>query len=135
MNVKTNKEKGRAGISLAIAFFGSNGYTVSLPINDTQWYDMIVEKDGVMQTVQCKFTATDNKEISLIGKGGTKGTIYDRVIAHPVDILFCADADKNMFVIPMSELLKNGNQRSIVLRTTPNTNNQGFNSYKFLVQL
>jgi hypothetical protein len=35
MIFNTNKEKGRAGLSFAIAYFGSNGYTVSLPLNDT----------------------------------------------------------------------------------------------------
>lgn len=40
-----NKNKGRAGLSLAIAYFGCNGYTVSLPLNDTQDYDLIVD-DG-----------------------------------------------------------------------------------------
>ena len=47
MIANTNKDRGRVGLSLAIAYFGANGYTVSLPLNDTQWYDMIVEKDGI----------------------------------------------------------------------------------------
>ena len=51
MILQNNKDKGRAGLSLAIAYFGTNGYTVCLPINDTQWYDLIVEKDGKMFTV------------------------------------------------------------------------------------
>jgi hypothetical protein len=51
MIFETNQDKGRAGISMAIAYFGANGYTVSIPLNDTQWYDLIVEKDGIFQTV------------------------------------------------------------------------------------
>jgi len=35
MLFETNKDKGRAGISAAIAYFGMNGYTVSIPLNDT----------------------------------------------------------------------------------------------------
>ena len=42
MLFETNKDKGRAGMSFAIAYFGSNGYTVSVPLNDTQWYDLII---------------------------------------------------------------------------------------------
>lgn len=49
MIANTNKDRGRVGLSLAIAYFGANGYTVSLPLNDTQWYDMIVEKDGIFK--------------------------------------------------------------------------------------
>ena len=54
----TNKEKGRAGMSLAIAYFGANGYTVSIPLNDTQDYDLIVDKDNILLKVQVKFTGT-----------------------------------------------------------------------------
>ena len=49
MLFETNKDKGRAGMSFAIAYFGSNGYTVSVPLNDTQWYDLIIEKDGIFR--------------------------------------------------------------------------------------
>lgn len=135
MVVDTNKDRGRVGLSLAIAYFGANGYTVSLPLNDTQWYDMIVEKDGVFQTVQCKFSSSENAEISLTSKGGTHGTIYDRVVDHPLDMLFCADKNSNMYVIPMKDLFTYGNQRSIVLRTSPNSNGQGFNTYKYIVHI
>lgn len=31
-----NKQTGRIGLSMAINYFTINGYTVSLPINDTQ---------------------------------------------------------------------------------------------------
>lgn len=135
MQLLNNKDKGRAGLSLAIAYFGSNGYTVSLPINDTQWYDLVVEKDGIFQTVQCKFTVSKNKEIQLVNKGGTKGITYDNLLNHPVDLLFCADDMKNLFVIPVEEIRKSGNLSRIVLRTIPNSNNQGFNTCNFLVQI
>ena len=35
MIIDTNKNRGRAGLSLAIAYFGTNGYTICLPMNDT----------------------------------------------------------------------------------------------------
>ena len=44
MIFNTNKEKGRAGLSLGIAYFGANRYCVNLPLNDTQWYDFVIEK-------------------------------------------------------------------------------------------
>ena len=135
MVLETNKDKGRAGMALAIAYFGSNGYTVSVPLNDTQWYDLIVEKDGIFQTVQCKFTASANKEISLKSTGGTKGSVYDSILAHPIDLLFCADDEQHLFVIPVEDLLKAGNKRSFVLRTVPIANGQGFNTHQYLVQI
>lgn len=135
MKVDTNKDRGRAGMSLAIAYFGSNGYTVSLPMNDTQWYDLIVEKDGIIQTVQCKFSSSENAEVSLTSKGVTNGSVYDKVTEHPLDLLFCADKNMNLFVIPMEDIIKHGNKRSIVLRTIPNSNGQGINTYKYLVKI
>lgn len=135
MQLDNNKDKGRAGLSLAIAYFGSNGYTVSLPINDTQWYDLIVEKNGVLQTVQCKFTASKDKTINLRSSGGTKGETYDNVLNHSLDLLFCADDQKNLFLIPFSDLVKAGNKNIITLRTQPTMNNQGFQTYQYLVQI
>ena len=60
-----NKEKGRIGLIKAISYFGLKGYTINIPLNDTQWYDLIVEKDGILKTVQCKCTTTDDNTISL----------------------------------------------------------------------
>jgi hypothetical protein len=31
---------------MAIAYFTDKGYTVSTPLNDTQWYDLIIERNG-----------------------------------------------------------------------------------------
>ena len=32
----TNKEIGRIGLINAISYFGLNGYTINIPLNDTQ---------------------------------------------------------------------------------------------------
>lgn len=135
MKIDTNKEKGNAGLSLGIAYFGSNGYTVSIPLNDTQWYDLIVEKNNIFQTVQCKFTNSKIKEISLRSTGGTKGSVYGNIKNHPLDLLFCADNEKNIFLIPFKDILNSNNSTRIVLRTEPNLNKQGFETYKYLVKI
>ena len=135
MIFETNKDKGRAGLVMGMAYFGANGYTVSTPLNDTQWYDFIVEKDGKMQTVQCKATGSKDNTISLRSCGGTNGGAYDTVINHPVDLLFCLDKDLNMYVIPVDILREVGRTSSIALRTQPNKNNQGISTYEYLVSL
>ena len=116
MIIDTNKQKGNAGLSIAIAYFGTNNYTVSLPLNDTQWYDLIVEKDGVFKTVQVKFTASKNQEISLKSCGGTHGVTYDSVLEHPVDFIFCVNQDMKMWLIPMEDIKQAGNTKSFRLR-------------------
>lgn len=135
MQLNSNADKGRAGLSLAIAYFGTNGYTVSLPMNDTQWYDLVVEKNGILQTVQCKFTTTENKVIDFRSHGGTKGVTYGNLKDYPLDLLFCADNEQNLFVIPMSDIREHGCERQITLRTTPTSNGQGFQTYQYLVQI
>ena len=135
MLFETNKDKGRAGMSLGIAYFGANGYTVNIPLNDTQWYDFVAEKDGIFYTVQCKATGSNDNAVLLKSCGGTKGTAYDNVINHPLDFLFCLDKDMNMYLIPGEDIKNSGNTKSITLRTEPNKNNQGFQTYKYLVKI
>ena len=117
----------------AISYFGMNGYTINLPLNDTQWYDMIIEKDCHFYTVQCKFTDSKDNAISFRSCGGTNGGVYDNILEHPLDLLFCAN-NEHSYVIPMKDIRESGNVNSITLKTEPNKNNQGFNTYKYLVK-
>ena len=137
MLFETNKDKGRAGMAMAIAYFGSNGYTVNIPLNDTQWYDLIVEKDGNFYTVQCKATGSKDNNISLKSMGGTKGTIYDSVLNHSLDYLFCLDKDLNMYLIPIEKIKEVGNIKSISLRKEKSiySNKNSFDTSLYLVSL
>ena len=135
MIFETNKDKGRAGMALGIAYFGANGYTVNIPLNDTQWYDFVIEKDGIFQTVQCKATGTSNNVIDLKSCGGTKGSAYDFVLEHSLDFLFCLDKDQNMFVIPVQDMKEYGMKKQITLRTEKSANGQGFQTYKYKVSI
>jgi len=136
MNEINRKQIGRIGLSMAINYFTRQGYTVSLPMNDTQWYDLVIEKDGTFKTVQCKATQTKNGEISLRNTGGTKGTVYDNVINHSeLDYLFCVNKDLDMWCIPLEDIIKAGNRNRIALRNTSTANNQGFQTYKYRVRI
>lgn len=130
------KQIGRIGLSMAINYFTIQGYTVSLPMNDTQWYDLIIEKNGQFETVQCKATQTENSEISLRNTGGTKGIEYDNVTNHfELDYLFCVDKNLSMWCIPVKDIIDSGNKNKITLREKPTLNNQGFQTYKYRVQI
>ena len=135
MLFETNQDKGRAGMAMAIAYFGANGYTVSIPLNDTQWYDLIVEKNGEFKTVQCKATGSVDNAISLRSCGGTNGGAYDNVLNHPVDYLFCLDGSMNMYVIPVTDMKEYGCNKQITLRTQKSANGQGFQTYQYMVSL
>lgn len=135
MNTKDKKLTGRIGLSMAINFFTIKGCTVNLPINDTQWYDLVIEKNGKFRTVQCKATATEEETIDLRCTGGTKGDTYDYTLDHPIDILFCVNKDLQMWVIPVKDLIEAKVSKSISLRTKPNVNGQGFDTYTYYREL
>lgn len=133
MLFETNRDKGRAGMALAIGYFGSHGYTVNVPLNDTQWYDLVIEKDGIFQTVQCKATGSKDNSIGLRSAGGTNGSTYDNVLSHAVDLLFCLSGEQQIYIIPVEDIRNSGNVNQITLRTQPNKNGQGFDTSKYLV--
>lgn len=118
MQKLTNKNIGRIGLSMAINYFTLKGYTISLPLNDTQWYDMVIEKDKKFYTVQCKATQTEDDTINLRSCGGTKGTVYDNIINHPeLDYIFAVNKNLECWLIPISAIIKSGNTKTIQLRT------------------
>lgn len=108
MNFKTNKEKGNSSLGIAIAFYAANGYTVSIPLNDTQDYDLVVDKDNILKKVQVKSTGCKTKygnyQVALKSCGGTKGKTYKTVIETSVDELFVLTEDLNMYIVPRQEI-------------------------------
>ena len=108
MNFDTNKEKGNAGVALAIGYYGSNGYTVSIPLNDTQDYDLIVEKDNKLQRVQVKATSQRSEYgyslVKITSSGGTHGSVYKYLVDTVVEILFIVTEKMEMYEIPCTEI-------------------------------
>lgn len=108
MVFNTNKEKGNSSLGIAIAYYSSNGYTVSIPLNDTQDYDLVVDKDNVLKKVQVKSTACKTKygnyQVALKSCGGTKGKTYKTVIETKIDEIFILTEDLRMYILPISEI-------------------------------
>ena len=108
MLFNNNKNIGNTSLGIAIAYFVSNGYTVSIPLNDTQDYDLIVEKDNILSRVQVKGTSFKTKygiyQVALKSAGGTKGKIYKTVKDTNVELLFIVTQDKNMYLIPINRI-------------------------------
>ena len=92
MLFNTNKEKGNSSLGIAIAYYASNGYIVSIPLNDTQDYDLIVDNDKTLKRVQVKSsgckTKYGNYQVALKSCGGTKGKTYKTIIETNVDEVF-----------------------------------------------
>ena len=109
VNFETNKEKGNSGLGMAIAYFTTNGYIVSIPLNDTQDYDLIIEKNGELKTVQVKATgcktASGTYQVALKSCGGTNGGTYKTLIETKIDFLFVLNEDLEMYLIPKDKIL------------------------------
>lgn len=107
MLFETNKDKGRAGLAAAIGYFGTHGYTVSVPLNDTQDYDLIVD-NGRLYRISVKATGQKTQYgvsvVSLRNMGGTKGTVYGREQDKDIDYVFVLNEEKEMWLIPKEKL-------------------------------
>ena len=110
MKFNSNKEKGNTGLGIAIAYYSANGYTVSIPLNDTQDYDLIVDKDNILKKIQVKATSCKTKynryQVALKSCGGTKGGTYKTVVDTNIDELFIVTDSLELFRIPI-EVIKN----------------------------
>lgn len=101
---KTTKDQGNIGVASAIAYFTQEGYTISIPLNDSQDYDLVVDIDNTLHKVQVKTTnfkeRSGNYCVSLKSSGGTKGAVYGRVSESNCTLLFvlCGNGDK--YLIP-----------------------------------
>lgn len=77
---KNPNKKGTVGVGHAISYFTRNGFVVSIPLNDTQPYDLVVEIEGVLKKVQIKTTTSDT--IALRTMGGNRSINVIKMFDH-----------------------------------------------------
>ena len=108
MNFDTNKDKGNSSLGIAIAYYASNGYIVSIPLNDTQDYDLVVDKDNLIKKVQVKSTGCKTKygnyQVALKSCGGAKGKTYKTIIETNIDEVFIVTEALEMYILPIKDL-------------------------------
>ena len=77
-------------------------------LNDTQDYDLIVDKNNVLKKVQVKATSCKTKynkyQVALKSCGGTKGETYKTIIDTKIDEVFIVTDTMEMFIIPIEEI-------------------------------
>lgn len=71
-----NRYKGNLAVANAITHYVTTGYTVSIPLADTAKYDLVVERDGVFQAIQCKYAGFERGQgiyaVPLYVSGGNR---------------------------------------------------------------
>ena len=108
MLFETNKQKGNAGLAAAIGYYGLQGYTISIPLNDTQDYDLIIDNGEKLLKVQVKATGQRSEYgysiVSICSTGGTKGKVYKTLIDTNIDILFIFTELQEIYEIPFEDI-------------------------------
>ena len=103
--------QGNIGLGRAIEYFTSKCIPISLPLNDTQSYDLIADFNGGLQRIQVKttrYTETEGKSyaVQLRNCGGNR-TGKARAIAFDntsCDYLFVYTGANKMYLIPSKEI-------------------------------
>ena len=115
---QNSKRRGDAGLGLAIAWFTATGYKVSIPLTDSQDYDLIVEADGKLHRVQVTTCSQKQKsgnyvvELRTVSYGGKDYNIkhFD---SNAIDYLFVITDNGCKYLIPVEVFGQN--RRSLTL--------------------
>ena len=108
MNTKT---KGDLAVGFAIQHFIVNGYEVCLPIGDKRDYDLIVEKENILQRVQVKYAGiypskNNQCHVGLRVTGGNQSYNYAKKYSDDAfEILFVYTARGKKYVLPWKEIV------------------------------
>lgn len=104
---KNTKEQGNIGLGSAIQYFTQNLYTVSLPLNDSQDYDLIIEdKDGCLKKVQVKTSTqlsshnTYQVNLRVLGGNAKKSYVHKKGNEIKYDLLFILCDNGDRYLIP-----------------------------------
>lgn len=106
---KNTKKQGDWGLGLAIAYFSREECTISIPLTDSQDYDLVVDMDGELKRIQVKTTTymrdSGSYAVSLTVKGGNRtGTSIKAFDSTKVDYVFIVTGDEDIYLIPASVL-------------------------------
>lgn len=127
-----SNQKGNIALGQAIAYFTKHGYVISLPLNDSQWYDLIIEKENIFQTVQVKYCGQELRtnvfKCKLILTSGTSRKNIYNIKETPVNLLFASCSNGDNYLIPTKDF-DNANMVTLSREPLP----RGFNTFKYLL--
>ncbi len=103
---KNTNTQGNIGLADAIAYFVKHEYVVSIPLNDTQPYDLVIDKDGKLERVSVKTSTSKAGGKSYKVKLSTSswGRNHKPLDKTKIDKLFVLTESEDRYVIPVSDL-------------------------------
>ena len=126
--------KGNIALGKAISYFATQGYIISIPLNDSQCYDLIIEKNGKVQLVQVKYT---NQQLNSGNyccrlQVCNKQTTYYTLNNTYCDLLFCYCGNGDAYLIPVSRI-ENTNQITLFKQKSKYTPDKIFDTSQFYI--
>jgi hypothetical protein len=101
---ENTKKRGDAGVGSAIGWFTSQGYTVSIPLTDSQDYDLVVDINNTLNRVQIKtvFHKPDGfYAVNLRVTGGNKHCTTNKLFDNTaVEYLYVLTNEGVRYFIP-----------------------------------
>jgi hypothetical protein len=103
------REQGLIGLTDAIAYFGGIGWSVSMPLIDSQPYDLVVDDGTRLHRVQVKTTTYrspyGNFIVSLATRGGNQSFHTSKDFDPTAsDLLYVLTDRRERYVIPTSNV-------------------------------
>lgn len=106
-----SNRRGNIGMGYAVAKLTELGYNISIPITDSQDYDLIADLEGVLLKVQVKTTSYKDKK-SEYYMVALRTKTYNKLKSFTdsdCDLLFVLTESGQMYLIPKNEIkVRNG---------------------------
>ncbi len=105
-----SKKKGDAGLGAAIAYFTLSGVCVSVPLTDSQDYDLVIEVEGELKKLQVRTTDYKNPSGNYVVNmkicgGNSKSNFIQKVGTDLIyDYLFVLTSDGSRYFIERSAI-------------------------------
>jgi hypothetical protein len=99
------REQGLIGLTDAIAYFGGIGWSVSMPLIDSQPYDLVVDDGDRLQRVQVKTTTRRSPGgrflVQLCTRGGNRSFHTTKHVDPAAsELLYVLTDDRTRYLIP-----------------------------------
>ncbi len=99
----TNKQ-GNVGLGRAISYYTDLGFVVSLPLNDSQPYDLVIDDGKALNKVQVKTTRFKKDGVYKVLLESKSWTYRKKFDNTKCDTLFVLTEEGSIYEIPSKEI-------------------------------
>ncbi len=116
------KRKGTLAELIVLREAVQRGYRVAIPFGEDGPWDLVVERNGCLERVQCKYTVSDGRVV-LVKCESTNNWMTKQYRSDQIEWIVVYDATSDRCYFVPSKLL-GGGRSTILLRLEPPRNGQ-----------